>query len=63
MLVQTLFKRKMAVFGISVVTVDKSASTSLGKTVKILPGMIAQVDIISGEKTVMEITTFSQSRK
>ena len=39
------------------VAVDKSASTSLGKTVKILPGMVAQVDIISGEKTIMEYLT------
>ncbi len=36
------------------IAVDKSAATSLGKTVKIIPGMVAQVDIISGEKTVME---------
>ena len=47
-------KEDGSIWYICEVAVDKSASTSLGKTVKILPGMIAQVDIISGEKTVME---------
>ena len=47
-------KEDGSIWYICEIAVDKSASTSLGKTVKILPGMIAQVDIISGEKTVME---------
>jgi adhesin transport system membrane fusion protein len=28
--------------------------TTLGKTIKIQTGMVAQVDIISGEKTVLQ---------
>ncbi len=47
-------KEDGSIWYICEVAVDKSASTSLGKTVKILPGMVAQIDIISGEKTVME---------
>ena len=47
-------KEDGSIWYICEIAVDKSASTSLGKTVNILPGMIAQVDIISGEKTVME---------
>ena len=47
-------KEDGSIWYICEIAVDKSASTSLGKSVKILPGMIAQVDIISGEKTVME---------
>ena len=36
------------------VSVPVDAMTTLGKTIQIQTGMVAQVDIISGEKTVLE---------
>ena len=47
-------KEDGSIWYICQVAVEKEGLTSLGKTIKILPGMVAQVDIISGEKTVME---------
>ena len=34
--------------------VDGNGFTSIGKTIKILPGMVAEADIVSGEKTVLK---------
>ena len=35
------------------ITVPVNRITSLGKTITILPGMVAQVDIVNGERTIM----------
>ena len=35
------------------IAVSGNGSTSLGKNIKILPGMVAQADIVSGEKTIL----------
>ena len=35
------------------ITVPISGVTSLGKKVSVLPGMVAQIDIVNGERTIM----------
>jgi len=50
-------KEDGSIWYICEIAVERSGLTSLGKTIKVFPGMVAQVDIISGEKTVMEYLT------
>lgn len=50
-------KEDGSIWYICQIAVDRDGLTSLGKTITVFPGMVAQVDIISGEKTIMEYLT------
>ena len=50
----SLSKEDGSIWYLCQVSVPVDTMTTLGKTIKIQTGMVAQVDIISGEKTVLE---------
>jgi adhesin transport system membrane fusion protein len=50
-------KEDGSIWYICQIAVGRDGLTSLGKTITVFPGMVAQVDIISGEKTIMEYLT------
>ena len=52
--VDTIQKEDGSIWYICQIAVDGNGFTSIGKTIKILPGMVAEADIVSGEKTVLE---------
>lgn len=47
-------KQDGTIWYICEIAVNSNDLTSIGKNIKILPGMVAQADIVSGEKTVLE---------
>ena len=52
--VDTIQKEDGSIWYICQIAVDGNGFTSIGKTIKILPGMVAEADIVSGEKTVLK---------
>ena len=50
----SIFKEDGSIWYLCQVSVPVDTMTTLGKTIKIQTGMVAQVDIISGEKTVLQ---------
>ena len=50
----TIQKEDGSIWYICQIAVDGNGFTSIGKTIKILPGMVAEADIVSGEKTVLK---------
>ena len=47
-------KQDGSIWYICEVAVNSDDLTSIGKNIQILPGMVAQADIVSGEKTILE---------
>ncbi len=52
--VDTIQKEDGSIWYICQIAVDGNGFTSIGKTINILPGMVAEADIVSGEKTVLK---------
>ena len=49
----TIQKEDGTIWYICQIAVEENGFTSLGKNIRILPGMVAEADIVSGEKTVL----------
>jgi adhesin transport system membrane fusion protein len=49
----SILKEDGSVWYICQIAVIGDGLTSLGESIEIVPGMVAQVDIVSGEKTVL----------
>ena len=49
----TIQKEDGTIWYICQIAVEENGFTSLGKNIQILPGMVAEADIVSGEKTVL----------